>query len=244
MAQALLKLTLASIAAQTAPDVSVIIAGHDRPALPDDPRVTFLPVDWPVEPPGPHNDDSGRKKHLLSEFILQRGGGLMMIVDADDWVDRETVAVARREIVGETVGGLITSGDVLDLESGRVATLPHPAVFGDFHRICGTSTITRLQPTARDPARRDPFSVLRSHHLWLERAAEFGLTIARLPVRAAYLIGTSINHSDVHGPHGAWRASFRDAVNAVGASLDAATAARYGLTLEAVRTAGQAMTGT
>jgi hypothetical protein len=97
LAQALLGLTLTSIRAQTDPDFRVVILGHDRPAtLPDDdPRVEFLEADWPAEAPGPHNADSGRKKHAINDLLLARGGGLLMFVDADDWVDRDLVATAR-----------------------------------------------------------------------------------------------------------------------------------------------------
>ena len=214
----------------------MLIAGHDRPPLPADPRIEFVAVDWPVEPPGPHNDDSGRKKHLLSERVLARGGGLFMVVDADDWVDRATVATARRLLAGEAaIGGVITRGEVVDLASLRAAALPDPRIFGEFHRVCGSSTIARLRPEAAEPLRRDPFSVLRSHHAWLERSAEAGVELVRLPVSAGYLIGTSINHSDVHGPHADWRRGFRRAVNAHGAPLGADLAARFGLELDEVR---------
>ena len=235
LAQALLGLTLASLAAQTQADFSVLIAGHDRPVLPHDPRVIFLPVDWPVRPPGPHNDDSGRKKHFLSEVVLSRGGGLMMIVDADDWIDRRTVELSRRALAGDQDGGVIVSGEVVDVATLRTAPLPHPAIFGEFHRVCGSSTVTRLRPYAADPLRRDPFSVLRSHHAWLERAEEVGARLVRLPVSAAYLVGTSINHSDLHGPHAEWRRSFRAALNTHGSPLQPPDAVRYGLKLDAVR---------
>lgn len=237
LAQALLDLTLKSILAQTEPGFSVLIAGHDRPALPDDPRIAFLPVGWPAQPPGPHNDDSGRKKHFLSEAVLDRGGGLMMIVDADDWIDRETVRVSLQLLSEKAHGGVITRGEVVDLQTLAVAPLPHPGIFGDFHRVCGTSTVTRLRPEQAEPLERDPFSVLRSHHAWLERADEVGARLVRLPVSAAYLVGTSINHSDLHGPHADWRRGFRAAVNVQGAALDDAALARYGLDLATVEAA-------
>jgi hypothetical protein len=206
----------------------VLIAGHDRPALPADPRITFVPAPWPAEPPGPHNDDSGRKKHFLSGRVLELGGGLMMLVDADDWVERTTVATSRRLLSDGADGGLIVRGEVVDLATRVSAPLPHPAIFGDFHRVCGTSTVTRLRPEAADPLRRDPFAVLRSHHAWLERAEEVGARLVRLPVPAAYLIGTSINHSDLHGPYADWRRGFRAAVNAHGRPVDQTLLARYG----------------
>src|SRR4051794_6997404 len=85
--EALLDLTLASVLAQTDPDFRVLIHGHDRPhtIMDADPRLTFIKADWPVEDTGPHNDDSGRKKHALNDLVLRQEGGLFMLLDADDW---------------------------------------------------------------------------------------------------------------------------------------------------------------
>src|SRR5690606_10815211 len=87
LVEALLDLTLASVRAQTDPNFRVVLVGHDRPGrLPRDPRFAFLEADWPVEAPGPDNADSGRKRYLINEFVLARGGGYLMFLDADDWV--------------------------------------------------------------------------------------------------------------------------------------------------------------
>ena len=126
---------------------------------------------------------------------------------------------------------------MVDLASLKAVCLPHPAVFGDFHRVCGTSTVTRLRPEAAEPLRRDPFAVLRSHHRWVEVAAEHGEGLARLPVSGAYLVNTGENHSDVHGPYADWRRGFVARVNAVGRELDAETAARFGQEVGALRAA-------
>lgn len=235
LTQDLLGLTLQSLAAQTDGDFRVLIAGHERPRLPADARVEFFSVDWAPAPTGPHNDDSGRKKHLLSERIGARGGGLMMIADADDWVDRRTVETARRELAsGGWHGGVITAGDAVDLATLRACPIPAPGVWGELHRVCGTSTVTVLRPDARGEAERDPFAVLRSHHAWLERAAEHGLKLRRLEVGAAYVVGTTLNHSAVHGEHPDWFQGFRRALNARGAPVSTATLERYGQTTEAV----------
>jgi hypothetical protein len=76
LTEALLGLTLASVQAQTDQDFRVVIAGHDRPDLPSaDGRVRFLEADWPAEPVRPDNLDSGRKKHAISRFVREGGGG-------------------------------------------------------------------------------------------------------------------------------------------------------------------------
>ena len=240
--EALLDLTLASILAQTDQDFSVILAGHDRPRtiMDGDARLRFLQADWPVSETGPHNDDSGRKKHAINDLVLSEGGGLFMLVDADDWVDRRVIEVARSQIGPDFVGGLIETGLVMDFQTLRTAPLPHAAVFdGPFHRLCGSSTVALLRPGEADALRRDPFSVLRSHHRWVEVAAEHGARLATLPVRGHYLVNTSENHSDLHGPHVAWRQAFIASINREGSDLDRAVAAGFGLDLDRVRSASR-----
>ena len=232
LTQMLLDLTLASLGAQTASDFRVLIAGHERPRLPADPRVEFLAVPWPVEPTGPHNDDSGRKKHWLCERVLERGGGLVMFVDADDWVDRRMVEVARGRLAdGRAHGGVVTRGHAVDLATLRASPIPAPGVFGQLHRVCGSTTVVVLRPEAAEAAERDPFSVLRSHHAWLERGPELGLRLEELSAGVAYVIGTSINHSDRHGPYSDWFRGFRAAVDTLGGPLEPKVAALYGLEL-------------
>jgi hypothetical protein len=239
----LLELTLASVAAQTDRDFRVLIAGHERPRLSADRRIRFERMAWPVQPPGPYNADSGRKKHWINDAVLAEGGGLLMLLDADDWVDRHTVEVARASLTGDAVGGVIRTGWAVDYQGLIAAPLPNPRIFGgDFHRVCGSSTVARLRPGLDDPVRRDPFSVLCSHHQWDEVAAEHDARLVDLPVPAAYLVNTHENHSDLHGLHADWRRGFTAAVTREGRPLDPALAARFGLTVAAVR--GKALSPT
>lgn len=240
LVETLLDLALASVLAQTDQDFRVIIAGHDRPrtTMDGDPRLTFLAADWPVQDTGRHNDDSGRKKHAINDFVLASGGGLLMLLDADDWADRRMVEAARAAIGPVQVGGLTPAGFVTDFRTLHTAPLPHPRIFaGEFHRLCGSSTVALLRPHEADALRRDPFSILRSHHQWLEVARKHGMELAWLPVCGNYLINTSENHSEIHGPHLAWRRAFTAAVNREGRPMDAALAARFGLGLDRVRAA-------
>jgi hypothetical protein len=243
LVEALLDLTLTSVRAQTDPDFRVVIAGHDRPrsttAL-GDPRVTFLEADWPAQEPEPRNADRGRKKHAINELVLDRGGGLLMFLDADDWVDARLVAAARAAIGPGQVGALIDAGFAADFQTLRAAALPHPRVFaGGFHRLCGSSAVARLRPDAADPLRRDPWNVMDAHHRWVEVAREHGAELARLPVAGTYVINTSENHSEVHGPYALWRRTFTEGVNREGSAIDGALAARFGLSLDRVRAASE-----
>ena len=88
LVEALLDLTLTSARNQTDQDFHIVIAGHDRPdVLLDDGRTEFIAANWPAEAVRADNLDSGRKKHAINELVHERGGGLLMFLDADDWVD-------------------------------------------------------------------------------------------------------------------------------------------------------------
>lgn len=231
LVEALLGLTWASLARQTDPRFRVLVVGHERPrVLPRDPRITFVAVDWPIEPPGPGNGDGGRKKELLSDLVLDAGGGLFMPLDADDWVDVRLVETARRHVGPDAVGGVIASGHAVDFQSLQCAALPlaaNPDL--EFLQLCGSSTIARLRADEADPLRRNAFRTLRSHHEWHRTAAEQGAHVVRLPLGGAYVVNTSENHSELHGPHVAWRGGFVDAVNLGGAMIDPAFVSRFGL---------------
>ncbi len=236
--EALLDLTLSSVRAQTDPDFRVVIAGHDRPEADfDDPRIDFLQADWDIQPPGPHNTDAARKQEVIRERVQNHGGGLVMQLDADDWVDVRLVETARSVIRPDDVGGVIETGFMADLQSLRVAPLPAPGVSRlEFHRLCGSSIVARLRPDAGDPARRDPWSSLYSHHIWVDLARERGLDVTEIPVSGSYLVNTSENHSELHGPHASgWRRSLTERVGPEGEPMDDALARRFGLRLDRVR---------
>ena len=237
----LLGLTLRSLLAQTDPDFSVLLAGHDLPRCwaeltRGDPRFRFLQADWDPEAPTSHNDDGGRKKWMIGDEARRGGGGLLMYLDADDLVDRRLVEVARATLRPHHVGAVLDGGLIVDFASLRAVPLPDPRVYdGEFLELCGSSTIGRIEPESDDPVRRDPHEALGSHHLWTRSAAEAGVALARLPVWGAYLVNTSQNHSELHGPHSDWRRTLNAAIARVGAPLDEAMAARFGVELGQVR---------
>ena len=216
-------LTLRSILAQDDVDFRVLLAAHDVPApwqaVADDPRFTLLPSDWQPEPPTAANDDGGRKKWLVKQCVRQEGGGLLMFLDADDWVPRDLVRRTREAIGPDHVGAVIGSGFALDHASGRMLPFPIGGIFaGAFHQLCGSSTIGRVVPGAPDPLHLAPHATLGSHHQWL----------AVLDGDGAYLIGTGENHSERDGPFAAWRRRITDAVRRYGHPLDDETARYFG----------------
>jgi Putative rhamnosyl transferase len=237
LVEALLELTLTSVRSQTNQDFQIVIAGHDRPEIPlDNLRTTFIAADWPAAAVRADNLDSGRKKHAINELVLARGGGLLMFLDADDWVDVGLVETARAMIGSDHIGGLIDTGFATDFRNLRSAAIPHPGIFdGEFHRVCGSSTVARLRPDDPDPLRRNPCKVFHEHYRWLEVARDCGANLVRLPVYGNYVINTSGNHSELYGPFARWRRGFTEAVGREGNDMDEAFAARFGLRLAEIR---------
>ncbi len=233
LVQALLDLTLRSLAVQAGPDIRILVAGHDRPRTAV--AHEFLGATWPAESVRADNLDSGRKKHAISQHVLETGGGLLMFVDADDWVDARLVETARARIAPGDVGGLIQAGYATDLRSLRACPLPHPQVFtGGFHEVCGSCAVAVLKPSHPDPLRRDPTAILHEHYRWIDVAREHGVTWATLDVFGNYLVNTAANHSETHGPFATWRRDFNAAVTRMGMPADQAFLGRFGLTAEAV----------
>ena len=233
LVQALLGLTLRSLAAQAGPAVRIVVAGHDRPRTAV--AHEFLFATWPSESVRADNLDSGRKKHAISQHVLATGGGLLMFVDADDWVGAGLVETARAQIASGDVGGLIQEGYATDLRSLRACPLPHPQVFiGGFHEVCGSCAVAVLKPGHPDPLRRDPNAILHEHYRWIDVAREHGFSWAKLDVFGNYLVNTSANHSETHGPFTTWRRDFNAAVTRAGVPTDEAFFTRFGLTGEAV----------
>jgi hypothetical protein len=86
----LLQRTLDSILSQTNDQFVVAVVCHEIPSIPHDPRVRFLPVDFP--PPDRDNDDMCADKVLKlsvgAEWAVSKGCDYVMFTDADDLVSR------------------------------------------------------------------------------------------------------------------------------------------------------------
>jgi hypothetical protein len=131
---------------------------------------------------------------------------------------------------------VIGAGFATDLQRLRAAPIPHPRVFdGEFYRLCGSSTIARLDPHSPHALRRDPYKVLHQHYRWIEVARQHGTEPARLPVCGNYVVNTSQNHSEIDGPFSDWRRRFRDAVSHEGEDIDDRFLARFGVRLAQIQ---------
>ena len=228
LVQALLGLSLRSLAGQGDRDFRVIVAGHDRPAIDTAVPLHFLRVDWPVQALRADNLDRGRKVQAINEMVLAGGGGLLMILDADDWVDIRLVALARETILPGQIGAVIERGFAID-PRGRALPIPHEAFDQTFDRLCGSSVVARLDPSGRDALHRDPYAVLHEHYRFADLARERDALCRPLAVEGAYVVNTTVNHSEVHGPFAAWRRSFNEAIARNGLATDDLFLSRFGL---------------
>ncbi len=229
LVERLLALTLRSLAGQGDHDFRVIVAGHDRPVTEAAVPFDFLRADWPVAAVRADNLDRGRKVQAINEVVLAGGGGLLMILDADDWVDTRLVATVRATIAPGEIGAVIEDGFAIDLRSGRALPIPNEVFADDFDRLCGSSVVARIDPRGRDALHRDPYAVLHEHYRFAQLAREHGATCRRLDVAGAYVVNTRANHSEVHGPFAEWRRGFNEAVARDGFPADDLFLSRFGL---------------
>lgn len=230
LVERLLALTLRSVRAQSDREFRVVLAAHDEPApwaaVSHDPRFERLRADWTPEPPSPANDDGGRKKWLIKQWVRASGGGLLMFLDADDWVGRDLVATARARIGPADAGAIVTGGVAVDWASLRAA--PFPVSGFSFNGLCGSSTIGRVVAGSADRFALDPHDALGWHGDWEARAREAGRSLAHLDAPGAYIVGTSQNHSENDGPFAAWRREVTETVRRNGATLTAELARAFG----------------
>lgn len=229
LVEALLGLTLTSLAGQRDGGFRVIVAGHDRPAIDAAVPFDFLRVEWPVAAVRADNLDRGRKVQAINEAVRSRGGGLLMLLDADDWVDTRLVATARETILPGQIGGVIESGWAIDPGKGRALPIPHAAFAKGFDRLCGSSIVARLDPHGRDALHRDPYAALHEHYRFADLAREHGAVCRALEVAGAYVVNTAANHSELHGPFADWRRCFNDTVASLGCPIDDRFTSRFGL---------------
>lgn len=138
-----LHLTLSSLTAQDNPNWHAVICCQQHPALPDDPRITYLPFDDPT--PG---NDKWRKLACLFDHLPSLGvdAGYVMSFDADDLLRQGSVAeMLDRQAKG---GYLVQAGYVMDASTGAVALADAPDLRQPlrkaFWKLCGSCAALRF----------------------------------------------------------------------------------------------------
>jgi hypothetical protein len=192
--------SLASVLNQTDSDLDVIVCGHDRPRCSqlDDPRVTFLSAPFP--PPEDKSQfltDKKRKRRETFNEIRRRGGGYVVLQDADDLVNRTLVDFIRQDRAPH--GYIFRTGLVLDWATGNIAPVPG-AWDAPFNRRCGTSAVFRF--TVADlrkgllEQRPYAWNYSAGHVRQEETAVAAGRPLSPLPFPGAiYVFNTGTNTS-------------------------------------------------
>lgn len=206
LTEALLAETLRSIFFQTDPDFQVLIAGHDRPNIPEleDPRVTFMVADCPIPQDGEQGKtDQIRKMHILGGVVGQRGGGYVMVVDSDDLVDKRIRAFVREN--PHSAGYMIRAGYIYDTAANLLGLFPHATRVNQLWAHCGTCAIFRFSPEdlpKLDQNRLDivrgksVFQRLKGHRRWESQMMALGRFMGTLPFRGViYRMNTGNNAS-------------------------------------------------
>lgn len=192
-----LEITLRSIFQQRDSQFNVVIACHDTPeidkSLLSDPRLALLHCQLPV----PHNKqdvllDKGFKKLMMGHHfynLLRQGvGGLLMFMDADDFVHRDLVSTCKESVAtGEAPHGYIINKGYF-LEDGRLRK------HNKFNAACGSSGViyfNRGDLPATEPvsvkdidADTSYFNQFKAIKTWGETAGNANRPLAECPLRA------------------------------------------------------------
>ncbi|SIN83169.1 hypothetical protein [Vannielia litorea] len=192
--EARLSETLASLAAQTDSRWRALVCGQDAPALPDDPRIIFLPFTEAVE-----GNDKWRKLAALCRALPDHGpeDGYVMPFDADDLLARGAVAeMLTRRMPG---GYLVQDGWLMNVGTGTFAraarrSLAQPGQ-KPFWKLCGSCAAFRCTRDPGDAAFLEALTA-HEHRMFPYLAALAGRPLAPLHAPAALYI---LNHGENFG---------------------------------------------
>jgi hypothetical protein len=203
--EAMLAASLRSWMRQSSPRFAVVVVGNRHPRMPADPRVEFVPVDFPApsELRGPRTGlpavlrDKGTKLAIGLARARELGAGHVMFVDADDFVSRRLTGFVTEH--PESPGWTITDGWRINLE--RRTMRPET---GTFQVTCGSSHIVRTELLPSSPAgtgatQEQLYAAMGpklerwiGSHMHLHE----DLPLERLPFAGAmYRVGTGESHS-------------------------------------------------
>jgi hypothetical protein len=137
--------TLMSFVNQSDPNWIAIICGQDRPSLPNDERIKFLPFDQPIT-----GNDKWAKLAKLVEYFpkLARPSGYVMTFDADDLAHRDLVK--QYLSIQHPNGYIIEHGIVHDIAADLYGQAGRPNLLNPlrkpFWKLCGSCAAFRYDP--------------------------------------------------------------------------------------------------
>ncbi|WP_417724779.1 hypothetical protein [Salipiger sp.] len=171
-----------------------VICCQERPPLPDDPRICWLPFDDPA--PG---NDKWRKLSALCDHLAGMAGGpaYVMSFDADDLLRDGTVA---EMLERQEPGYLVESGFVMDHATKEVALAGPPSprmpLRKPFWKLCGSCAAV-----LHDPRTPEGVTFLRAmtgheHRMFPYLAALAGRPLTRLDRPSVLYV---LNHGENFG---------------------------------------------
>ena len=155
--------TLMSFVNQSDPNWIAIICGQDRPSLPNDERIQFLPFDQPIT-----GNDKWAKLAKLVEYFpkLARPSGYVMTFDADDLAHRDLVK--QYLSIQHPNGYLIEQGIVHDIAAGLYGQAGRPNLLNPlrkpFWKLCGSCAAFRYDPNEPKLLRRLITEITQHEH--------------------------------------------------------------------------------
>lgn len=190
-----LRATLDCMIAQDDPHWQAVICCQERPDLPDDPRITYLPFDDPE--PG---NDKWRKLSALTTHLdrMALPPCYVMSFDADDLLRQGSVGeMLRRQAPG---GYLVESGYVMDDATGVIALAdapgPQQPLRKPFWKLCGSCAAVAHDPDLPQSGRFLQAMTQHEHRMFPYLAALAGRRLAPLSRPSVLYV---LNHGENFG---------------------------------------------
>ena len=193
--------TLASVLRQTAGDFIAVVSGHDKPALPDDPRVIWLAAhtEKPTTAALGSRDKTMKRKAILEYAAKEYPKGFYyFLLDSDDLLHNRV-----NSFIQETAhanGYYISSGYFFDVSTGRLA-LSSPKN-RPFYKSCGSCAVIKFtEDTLSKASKMNQLFELTTRHATIpESAASIGFPLQEIPFAAAvYVLNHGVNLSSEQG---------------------------------------------
>jgi hypothetical protein len=186
--QTQLNQTLASFQRQSSDNWQVVIAGQDRPHLPDDPRIQFIKANVSDK-----FYDKGDKRRILIDHIAKslKADAYYMQFDADDILHPDFVQYVQSD--NNARGYVITDGYIVSLTEQAVITKPK------FDQSCGSCAAVYVDFRQNH---HDAKLLIehRSHTKITALCADFGQPLAPVPFASAlYIVGHGQNMIERRG---------------------------------------------
>ncbi|SRR6056297_618857 len=187
--------TLDCLIAQDDPHWLAVICCQDRPPLPDDPRVGFLPF----SAPGPGNDKWMKLAALTAHLDrIDLPPSYVMTFDADDLLRQGVVReMLRRQAPG---GYLVEAGYVMDDATGVIALADAPSprqpLRKPFWKLCGSCVAVAHDPDLPQSGDFLQAMTQHEHRMFPYLAALAGRKLAPLSQPAVLYV---LNHGENFG---------------------------------------------